>query len=120
MKRYLLLLICILTAAACATQKKPVIAYEFPENMSPIVQASFTKLCDKGAVLYTKNCSHCHNVKVKGRILIPDFPQEKMLGYAIRLSNRQHEINMPDSIVSAEELALISTFFSYKKKNKTK
>lgn len=101
----------------CFAQKKQKVTYEFPEQMSPAVQAEFAKLCDKGKILYDLNCAQCHNTKVKGKEVIPDFTQEKLIGYELRVSNQQHEADMPDTKVTAEELGLITTFLTYKKKN---
>src|SRR5262245_12022227 len=98
----------------CFAQKKQKVAYEFPPQMSPAVQAEFAKLCDKGQVLYQLNCAQCHNTKVKGKEVIPDFTQEKLIGYELRVSNQQHEADMPDTKVTAEELGLITTFLTYK------
>jgi len=103
---------------ACHTQKKTV--YDFPPAMAANIQAEFTRLADKGSVLYDNNCARCHNIKVKGRTIIPDFSEEKLVGYALRVSNMQHETQMPDSIVTAEDLGLITTFLTYKKKNNLK
>ncbi|GAA4457372.1 cytochrome c [Rurimicrobium arvi] len=116
MKKYCTLLLLISGIAACATHKQ-VIEYQFPTAMSPSVKAQYADLCAQGAVLYDRHCSGCHNIKVKGKTIIPDFTEEKMNGYAIRVANRTHEEHMPDSLVSAEDLGLISTFFLYKKKN---
>lgn len=100
----------------CFAQKKQKISYEFPAEMSPAVQSEFAKLCDKGKILYDLNCAKCHNTTVKGKEVIPDFPQEKLIGYELRVSNQQHEADMPDTKVTAEELGLITTFLTYKKK----
>jgi mono/diheme cytochrome c family protein len=69
-------------------------------------------------VLYDINCAGCHNIKKGSRLLVPDFTPEQLKGYELRVSNAQHEENMPDEKVTAEELSLISTFLIYKKKNK--
>lgn len=114
-----LILISLVTVVACATQKKTIV-YEFPPAMSASVKAQYLEMCQKGAALYDRHCSGCHNIRVKGKTIIPDFTEEKMNGYAIRVANRTHEENMPDSLVSVEDLGLISTFFLYKKKNKLK
>ena len=45
----------------------------------------------------------------------PDFDQQQLQGYTIRVANKRHESSMPDSLVSEEELVLISTFLMYKK-----
>jgi len=100
-------------------QKKQKVAYEFPPEMSVAVQTEFAKLCDKGKILYDLNCAKCHNTTVKGKELIPDFSQEKLIGYELRVSNQQHEADMPDTKVTAEELGLITTFLTYKKKSGT-
>ena len=100
----------------CATNKK--VQYDFPAAMSDYVRADFTKQCDKGQVLYSLNCAKCHNKKIHGREVIPDFTREQLKGYELRISNAQHEASMPDELVTAEELGYISTFLIYKKKNK--
>lgn len=74
------------------------------------------EICNKGKVLYDINCAKCHNMVVKGKNIIPDFSQEKLTGYELRVANREHEGSMPDTKVTAEELVFISTFLTYKKK----
>ncbi|MBS1773498.1 MAG: cytochrome c [Bacteroidetes bacterium] len=91
--------------------------YEFPTAMAANVKAEFTKECDKGQALYNLTCAKCHNRKVKGRMVIPDFPADKLKGYELRVANGQHEANMPDEKITAEELVMISTFLNYKKKS---
>lgn len=115
MKNITIFLTILFFGIACKTQQKAL--YDFPPAMSVAIRTEFTKICDKGALLYNKNCARCHNSKVKGKIIIPDFTEEKLVGYTIRIANKKHEENMPDSIVSAEELGLISTFLMYKTKN---
>ena len=115
MKARTLILLSILFLIACKTQYKP--RYDFPPAMAANIRENFTKICDQGAILYDRNCARCHNSKVKGKMIIPDFTEEKLVGYTIRVANKKHEANMPDSIVSAEELGLISTFLMYKTKN---
>jgi len=99
----------------CRSQKK--IVYEFPEGMLPHVKTMYTPICDKGKILYDLNCAKCHNTKVKGKQIIPDFKPEQLTGYTLRVANAQHEKNMPDTLVTEEELGIIMTFLNYKKKN---
>ncbi len=110
--------ICIATLliVACTSQKK--IQYELPEAMLPHVKVEYVKRCDQGQILYNMNCGKCHTTVVKGREIIPDFKPEQLTGYTLRVSNARHESSMPDSLVSEEELGIIMTFLSYKKKNK--
>ncbi|HEX7905185.1 MAG TPA: hypothetical protein VF487_15040 [Chitinophagaceae bacterium] len=106
---------CVIILVACVVQKK--VPYEFPEAMAAPVKAEFTKICDKGKILYEINCANCHTVKKGKRELIPDFTPEQLKGYELRVSNAEHEKNMPDELVTAEELGLISTFLLYKSKS---
>ncbi len=100
----------------CHSQKE--LVYEFPEAMLPHVKVMFAERCEKGKILYDLTCAKCHNSKVKGKIIIPDFKPEQLTGYTLRVQNAQHETNMPDTLVTEEELGIIMTFLSYKKKNK--
>lgn len=100
----------------CTATKK--IEYEFPETMRPEVKKGYLELCDKGQAIYNAACAKCHNYKVKGKWVVPDFKQEQLVGYALRIKNQRHETNLPDSLVSEEELGLVMTFLEYKKKNK--
>lgn len=116
--------ITLLITAFCAValhvsaQKK--ITYEFPKEMLPEVQVEYRKLCDKGKILYELNCAKCHNIPKGRKEIIPDFEVEQLSGYAIRVSNGDHEMNLPEEQVTPEELALISNFLTYKKKSGVK
>jgi hypothetical protein len=100
---------------ACTAQKQ--VAYELPEAMLPHVKVEYVKICDRGQVLYDLNCGGCHNSKKGRKVIRPDFKPEQLTGYTLRVSNARHESSMPDSLVSEEELGIIMTFLSYKKKN---
>lgn len=99
----------------CQAQKKA--EYELPDAMLPHVKVFYAQQCEKGKILYDLNCAGCHNTKVKGKTIIPDFKQEQLTGYTLRVQNAQHEKNMPDSLVTEEELGIIMVFLNYKKKN---
>ncbi len=102
---------------AIAGQKgKP--AYVFPATMPEAIKEDYTKQCDKGLILYEINCARCHSTKEGRKTIIPDFSQEQLIGYELRVKNAQHEANMPETTITAEELGLITTFLTYKKKNK--
>lgn len=105
----------VLVIMACTTAKK--VPYELPEAMLPHVKVEYSKTCDKGYALYKIACSKCHTSKKGRKEIIPDFSPEQLRGYALRISNAQHEKNMPDSLVSEEELGIIMVFLNYKKKN---
>lgn len=117
MKLIVLATLC-LGIVACHTAKKvqgP--AYELPEAMKPEVKVEYAKLCDKGKTLYDMNCAKCHNTETKHASLIPDFTQDQLRGYEIRVSNPKHEMSLLEEQVTPEELGLISTFLMYKKKS---
>lgn len=98
-------------------REKPKEVYEFPEAMAQPVRDEYTKLCEKGRILYEINCAKCHNTMVKGKRIVPDFTEEQLGAYSIRVANAKHEEHVSESNVSAEELALITTYLTYKKKN---
>lgn len=100
---------------ACSTQKE--VTYEFPAGMMEHVKVAYKEQCDKGRVLYEINCARCHTRKEKRKTIIPDFKQEQLAGYALRISNAKHERNLQDSLITTEEIGLIMTFLTYKKRN---
>ena len=116
MKCYIIIAVVLISLSACAVSQAKLV-YEFPNEMAEPVKAEFLKICEKGKILYDINCAQCHNIKKGRKEIIPDFTPEQLKGYEIRVSNAQHEENMPDEKVTAEELGLISTFLLYQKKN---
>ncbi len=106
----------VLSAFESSAQVK--VEYDFPAAMSESTRNSFILQCDKGKILYEINCAKCHNFKVRKKEFIPDFTPGELVGYELRVLNPKHENDMPEERVSAEELGLIMTFLTYKKKNK--
>ena len=109
----------ILTALLmdCKTQKPVKAEFEYPSFMADYVKADFQRQCIKGEVLYDISCAKCHNVKVKRRMVIPDFTSEQINGYDMRLANPEHQNNLTGTQVTTEELGYIMSFLSYKKKS---
>ncbi len=104
--------------AQCVTPNN--VTYHLPEAMLPHVKKEYLSRCEKGKILYDINCAGCHNTKVKGRIVIPDFTPEQLKGYELRVTNARHLESLTDTSVSEEELGVIMTFLTYKKKNSSK
>jgi hypothetical protein len=48
---------------------------------------------------------------------VPDFSEDQLRGYELRLTNKKHQAELTDSIVSEEELGVIMTFLRYKTRN---
>ena len=111
----IIIFVCISILAACTAQKE--LGYALPAEMLPQVKAEYAKRCEQGAALYKMSCGKCHNIKKGRKEIIPDFRQDQLIGYTLRVSNAQHEANMPDSLVTEEELGIIMTFLGYKKKS---
>ncbi len=107
----------MLGCAACAARKNRV-TYEFPSAMAEPIKVEYIRMWEKGRVLYEMNCAKCHSQVIKGRTVIPDFSQEKLIGYELRVINPKHESAIPETTVTTEELGYIMTFFTYKKKSK--
>ncbi len=101
----------ILVPLACHQQK---ILFELPTAMKEEVKTEYRQMCEKGALLYTTHCGGCHDKGSGRKRVIPDFTPEQIKGYEIRVLNKLHESAMPDSLLSADELVLISTFLMYK------
>lgn len=106
----------IISCVACVTGKNK-LAYDFPTEMNEVVKADYIKQWEKGRILYDINCAKCHNTQVRGRTIVPDFAGEQLVGYGLRVSNQRHERSLTDETVNTEELGLIMTFLSYKRKN---
>ncbi len=100
--------------AACVTQAK-LQYYEFPTDITEEARTGNLKNIEKGRVLYNLNCAKCHNKKEKGKILLPDFTNEQLDMYKIRIKNEQHVNALPEDRVTIDELESIQFFFAYKK-----
>ncbi len=107
----ILIVACFLCVESKA-QKGTKVAYEFPAEMAEAIRAQYEKYAEKGLALYQITCAKCH-----GKKDIPDFTIEQLELYQIRVANATHESELQDNTVNAEELALITTFFMYKKKS---
>jgi hypothetical protein len=109
-------LFAIALLASCAAGKYTV-THDFPAEMSETVRADYIRQWEKGKVLYGLTCAKCHNTIEGKHEIIPDFSQEKLTGYELRVQNDRHEMGISETTVSAEDLVLITIFLTYKKKN---
>lgn len=106
--------ILIISFVACVTQTK-LQYYDFPADITEEAKASNLKMIEKGRVLYNINCAKCHNKKMNGKIVIPDFTNTQLESYTIRIQNEVHVNNLQENKITPEELEAIQFFFSYKK-----
>lgn len=117
MKKIITLALIFITALwliACVSQPK-IQFYDFPADIAEEAKVANLKLIEKGRILYNINCAKCHNTKEKGKILIPDFTNEQLESYTIRIKNEVHINTLPENKITAEELEAIQIFFTYKK-----
>ena len=91
--------------------------YVFPKEMTPAARTEFQKICEKGEALYESACAGCHNVRLKGKWVIPDFTPDQVNGYEIRIGNGDHIRTLSDDAITTEELGFIATFLLYKEKS---
>lgn len=113
-KVILFLIIVVIILAACAMQPR-IRYYDFPSDIAEEAKAANQKMLEKGKILYEINCAKCHNKKLNGRIIIPDFTNEQLESYTIRIKNEIHASAIPENKITAEELEAIQFFFAYKK-----
>jgi mono/diheme cytochrome c family protein len=85
----------------------------------PKVQEGYKVEFERGKALYKINCAKCHTKKVKGKEIVPNFTPEQFEAYKIRISNSQHEQNLGEEKMAADELGFIITYLTYKRKTET-
>ena len=100
--------------ASCMVQKKPKVSYVFPAEMAEPVKAGYIQMWKKGEILYDLNCAHCHNRVVNRKVIIPEFTEEQLATYEVRIADPMHEMSLSETKVNAEELQLISVFLTYR------
>ncbi len=102
---------------ACVSQPK-LQYYPFPDDIAAEAKTQNLAQIEKGRILYGINCAKCHNKKINGKIIIPDFTVQQLDAYTIRIKNQSHVSVLPEDQVSLEELEDIQYFFSYKMPHK--
>lgn len=107
----------LILLGGCFTSKQPKVTYVFPDEMRADVKEGFIEMWKKGEILYQINCAECHNQKVKGKMIIPEFTDEMLAAYEIRVSDPEHEMALSDTRVTIEELTYISTFLTYRERD---
>ena len=99
----------------CCAQKKEAFAYPDDIVNSDSVKKAFVKHFKQGQVLYNISCGQCHNKKINGKEIIPDFALPQLMDYEMRMY-AQHEDKLDDKHVRDDEMAKIVLFLRYKTK----
>lgn len=97
----------------CSAQKKE--AFIYPDDIADTAKKAFVKQFNQGQVLYNLTCGQCHNKKINGKEIIPDFALPQLMDYEMRMYT-QHEDKLDDEHVRDEEMAKIVLFLRYKKR----
>ena len=108
-------IVSLIFLVCCAVQKT--VTIDLPTEMLPHVKTHYQAECARGQVLYDLNCGKCHTTYVKRKKIVPDFSEDQLRGYELRLTNKKHQAELTDSVVSEEELGVIMTFLRYKTRN---
>jgi cytochrome c553 len=106
-----MLLFCLL-ATSLRAQKKA--EFTYPEDaLADTAKKSFEKQFKQGKILYNLTCSKCHNMKVEGKDVIPDFSLPQLMDYEMRIYP-QHVEELPDAKLADYEMQKIIVFLRYK------
>lgn len=117
MKKGIIILLSALGMAACMGTKKAVVKAYFPPNMSESVRAGYMDMWNKGHILYDLNCAKCHNQVVNRREVVPEFTDEQLQAYEVRLADSTHEIAVSEMRVTPEELNYITIFLTFRERD---
>ncbi|MBL0037175.1 MAG: hypothetical protein IPP26_15800 [Flavobacteriales bacterium] len=117
MKRFPLpalgILITVITLQRCAPKAE--LPHTYPANGNTDLRGDFTAQFQRGEKLYGLNCGGCHNKRVNGRTVIPDFSAPQLLDYEMRTQYPSHGEKLHDSRVSKEELDDIQVFLLHRR-----
>ena len=105
---------------ACASQKQ--VDYVLPVGMNPEITNVFLERFNKGKALYKIVCADCHNKKVNGKTIVPDFTPLQLDTYMhnFRQKNKEHSERLTVNSLSENELDYVIYYLTYKKKNPVK
>ena len=79
------------------------------------LRGDFNEQFERGRILYAENCGSCHNMKVDGRMIIPDFSAPQLLDYEMRMQYPTHGERLTEAHVSVEELDDIQIYLLFRK-----
>lgn len=87
-----------------------------PPNLSEKNEKQFIQFFTEGETYYNLNCAECHNKKINNKTVLPQFTDEQLELYTVRIKNPDHAKRLTAKDVTDEELQKIMYFLKYKKK----
>jgi mono/diheme cytochrome c family protein len=106
-------LVVVLSSAQTQQGTKVLYTHNFPPAITGDIREQFIKLYEKGRVLYQINCAKCHNTTENGVESMPEFTKADLAKYELRVMNAEHESELAQTKVRAEELYQITLFLTY-------
>lgn len=92
--------------------------YDFPEDVTTDTgRTSFVKNFYAGRIIYKETCAKCHDSTKNDQLFYPDFSLPQLLDYEMRFQYPEHQDDLRDEKITAEELDKVVLFLQYKKHN---
>lgn len=79
------------------------------------IRGDFDEQFERGRILYNGNCGGCHNLKINGRMVVPDFSLPQLLDYEMRMQYAAHGDRLSEARVSKEELDDIQVYLRFRR-----
>ena len=79
------------------------------------IRGDFDEQFERGRILYNGNCGGCHNLKINGRMVVPDFSLPQLLDYEMRMQYAAHGDRLSEARVVKEELDDIQVYLRFRR-----
>ena len=102
-----------LACVGCAAAGR--VEYAISPDVPPQNRAMLIERCEKGRVLFKKNCAECHGIFANGRDSIPNFSKEAIDNYNanfVKGDQRNHAVARK---LSQQQVDCILTFLRLRK-----
>lgn len=111
MRNKIIFIICLCTVA-CSLQKE--VKYNIPEGLNEKQKNKFLENFNNGSAVYTISCAKCHDKTVNNQIVQPEFTNEQLELYIVRIQNDEHSKNLTIRDISDEDLQRVMFYLKYK------
>ena len=112
MRNKIIFIICLCIVAACSLQKE--VKYNMPNGLTENQKTKFLENFNNGSAVYTISCAKCHDKTVNNQIVKPEFTQEQLELYIVRIQNDEHSKNLTIRDISDEDLQRVMFYLKYK------